>query len=139
MAIKVLVNALGQHIVAEVKQVENKETQELVGYWLENPRLVNYTPRTEEEGGGVNVGFGPLCPLSDEQAYSVRADHIVSILEPRSDVVGSYNALVAPPPAAAEDGSEETVEAQEPPVDEAPVEEAPVEEAPVEEAEAAVA
>ena len=124
MAIKVLVNALGQHIVAEVKQVENKETQELVGYWLENPRLVNYTPRTEEEGGGVNVGFGPLCPLSDEQAYSVRAEHIVSILEPRSDVVGSYNALVAPPPAAAEDGSEETVEAQEPPVDEVPVEEA---------------
>ena len=90
MAIKVLVNALGQHIVSEVKQVENKETQEVVGYWLENPRLVNYTVRAEEEGGGVNVGFGPLCPLSDEQAYSIRAEHIVSILEPRDDVAQSY-------------------------------------------------
>ena len=90
MAIKVLVNALGQHIVAEVKQVENKETQEVVGYWLENPRLVNYVPRSEEEGGGVNVGFGALCPLTDEQAYTVRADHIVSIVEPRDDVAQSY-------------------------------------------------
>lgn len=94
MAIKVLVNALGQHIVAEVKQVENKETQEVVGYWLENPRLVNYVPRSEEEGGGVNVGFGPLCPLTDEQAYTVRADHIVSIVEPRDDVAQSYSEVV---------------------------------------------
>lgn len=117
MAIKVLVNALGQHIVAEVKQVENKETQELVGYWLENPRLVNYSPRGEEEGGGVNVGFGPLCPLSDEQAYSVRAEHIISILEPRADVVGSYNQLVAPPEVPAEDApAAEDVESVEPPV-----------------------
>lgn len=94
MAIKVLVNALGQHIVAEVKQVENKETQEVVGYWLENPRLVNYVPRSEEEGGGVNVGFGLLCPLTDEQAYTVRADHIVSIVEPRDDVSQSYSEVV---------------------------------------------
>lgn len=106
MAIKVLVNALGQHIVAEVKQVENKETQEVVGYWLENPRMVNYVPRPEEEGGGVNVGFGPLCPLTDEQAYTVRADHIVSILEPRDDVTQSYSELVGVAEAPVEEPAE---------------------------------
>ena len=96
MAVKVLVNALGQHIVSEVKQVENKETQEVVGYWLENPRLVNYSVRSEEEGGGVSVNFGTLCPLSDEQSFSVRAEHIVSILEPRDDVTKSYTNIVSP-------------------------------------------
>ena len=110
MAIKVLVNALGQHIVAEVKQVENKETQEVVGYWLENPRMVNYVPRPEEEGGGVNVGFGPLCPLTDEQAYTVRADHIVSILEPRADVTESYSDVVGVAQAPEEAPEETPVE-----------------------------
>jgi hypothetical protein len=102
MAVKVLVNAVGQHIVAEVKQVENKETGEMVAYWLENPRLVSYVPRPEEEGGGITVQFGTLCPLSDEQAFSVRSEHIVSILEPRDDVVSSYNDVVAPAQAEAQ-------------------------------------
>jgi hypothetical protein len=102
MAVKVLVNAVGQHIVAEVKQVENKETGELVAYWLENPRLVNYSVRSEEEGGGLSVNFGTMCPLSDEQAYSVRSEHIVSILEPRDDVAASYNDIVAPAQAEAQ-------------------------------------
>ncbi len=96
MAVKVLINAVGQHIVSEVKQVENKDDGSVVGYWLENPRLVNYVARPEEEGGGITVNFGLVCPLSDEQAFSVRADHVVSILEPRSDVVTSYNDVVVP-------------------------------------------
>ena len=135
MAIKVLVNALGQHIVAEVKQVENKETQEVVGYWLENPRLVNYVPRSEEEGGGVNVGFGPLCPLTDEQAYTVRADHIISIVEPRDDVAQSYSEVVGT--TTTEEESEEACEDCESGDDALAAAEADVEEA--EEAEATVA
>jgi len=97
MAVKVLINAVGQHIVSEVKQVENKDDGSVVGYWLENPRLVNYVARPEAEGGGITVNFGLVCPLSDEQAFSVRAEHVVSILEPRSDVVTSYNDVVVPP------------------------------------------
>ena len=96
MAVKVLVNAVGQHIVSEVKQVENKEDGSVVGYWLESPRIVNYAPRPEEEGGGITVNFGLMCPLTDEQAFSVRAEHIVSILEPREDVLKSYSDVVAP-------------------------------------------
>lgn len=96
MAVKVLINAVGQHIVAEVKQVENKETGDLVAYWLEQPRLISYVPRSEEEGGGVSVQFGTVCPLSDEQAFSVRSEHIVSILEPRDDVISSYTDIVTP-------------------------------------------
>jgi len=100
MAVKVLVNAVGQHIVSEVKQVENKEDGSIVGYWLENPRLVNYSARSEEEGGGITVNFGTMCPLTDEQAFSVRAEHIVSILEPRDDVTKSYEEVVNPPEAS---------------------------------------
>jgi len=95
MTVKVLVTALGQQIVSEAKQIENKESGDLVGYWLENPRQVNYS-RGENEADGLQVNFAPYCLVSDEASFSMRAEHIVAILEPRADVLEAYTNLVAP-------------------------------------------
>ena len=54
MAVKVLINTLGQHLIAEVKQVENKETKEIVGYWLSQPRMVFYNQ--DQETQEISVG-----------------------------------------------------------------------------------
>jgi len=108
MTVKVLVTALGQQIVADTKQIENKESNELVGYWMENPRVVAYQ---QNEEGGLAVNFAPYCMVSDEASFSIRAEHIVAILEPRQDVVDAYANLVAPPEAEAAatvEGTEET-------------------------------
>ena len=43
MSIKVLINAIGQHLIADVKQVENSETNEVLAYWLREPRLISYS------------------------------------------------------------------------------------------------
>ena len=94
MAVKVLVTALGQQIVTEAKQIENKETGDLVGYWMDNPRVVGYTKNDDDEG--LSVNFGPYCLVSDEQSFSIRSEHIVAILEPRGDVVKAYVDLVTP-------------------------------------------
>ena len=99
MAVKVLVTEIGQHLIADVKQVENKETQEVVGYWLKNPRVVVYN-RTEDNS--VSVGFGTYCLVSDEQEFSVRANHIIAILEGREDVISKYEELVYGPAAETE-------------------------------------
>ena len=95
MTVKVLVTALGQQIVADTKQIENKETSELVGYWMNNPRVVVY--QQNEGGEGVSVNFANYCMVSDEASFSIRAEHIVAILEPRADVVEAYTQLVTPP------------------------------------------
>ena len=105
MAVKILVTNIGQQIVSEVKQVENKETKEVIAYWLENPRVVGYA---QGEDGQINVNFGAYCLLSDEAAFSIRADSIVSILEPRADVVERYTEQTTAP--VAEEVSDETVE-----------------------------
>ena len=107
MTVKVLVTALGQQIVADTKQIENKESNELVGYWMENPRVVAYQ---QNEEGGLSVNFAPYCMVSDEASFSIRAEHIVAILEPRQDVVEAYTNLVTPPEAAEAtvEGTEET-------------------------------
>ena len=94
MTVKVLVTALGQQIVAGVKQIENKETNEIVGYWLSNPRLVAYT---KDEEGNIGINFQPYCLISDEAEFSLRAEHVVAILEPRDSVSEGYTNLVFPP------------------------------------------
>ena len=96
MAVKVLVTALGQHIVADAKQVENKETEELIGYWLDRPRLVSYAPTEDSDEKGIAIQYLPYCILSDEQSFTIKADHIVAILEPRDDVATRYKEIVTP-------------------------------------------
>ena len=93
MTVKVLVTALGQQIIADTKQIENKETQELVGYWLNEPRVVGYN---RDEDGNISINFNAYCLVSDEAAFSIRSEHIVAILEPRQDVLDAYNQLVTP-------------------------------------------
>lgn len=95
MAIKVLVNAIGQHLIADVKQVENTETKEILAYWVREPRVVSYVPGDAE--GDVRVRFSSYCVLSDEAEFSIRAENIVAILEPKEDVAESYRAAAYPP------------------------------------------
>ena len=94
MTVKVLVTAIGQQIVTTAKQIENKETGDLVGYWMSNPRVVGYTPNDDDKG--LSVNFAPYCLVSDESEFSIRSEHIVAILEPRADVVEAYLKLVTP-------------------------------------------
>ena len=99
MAVKVIVTAVGQHVIAEVKQIENKETNELVGYWLSEPRVVVYN---RAEDNSVNIGFASYCLVSDENEFSMKADHVVSILEPRADVASKYAEVAFPTPETPE-------------------------------------
>ena len=93
MTVKVLCTAIGQQIIADTKQIENKETNEIVGYWLSQPRTVQYN---RDDDGNLGVNFGLYCLVSDEAEFSLRGDHVVAILEPRQDVVDAWKALVYP-------------------------------------------
>ena len=91
MTVKILVTSIGQQIVSEVKQVEQKETKEVIAYWLVNPRVINYVADDNEQ---VNVNFGAYCLVSNETEFSLKADHVVAILEPRPEVVERYNLVI---------------------------------------------
>ena len=105
MAIKILVNQIGQHIIADTKQVENKATNELIAYWVSNPRVIGYT-RSEDDSIAVN--FNNYCLVSDENEFSIKEGNIVAILEPRDDVLQSYKTKVFDEPStdAPEDGAD---------------------------------
>lgn len=99
MATKVIVNAIGQHIIADVKQVQDKETEVVVAYLVGQPRLVVYSQSQDEEGNpaGVNINFADYCLVSAETEFTLRADNVVAILEPREEVATAYNSKVTPP------------------------------------------
>ena len=94
MAIKVLINALGQHIISDVKQVENSETGEVLAYWLREPRLISYQGNTETNN--IDIRFITTCLAGVTGEYSVRADHIVSIVDAREEVLEAYRAQAFP-------------------------------------------
>ena len=109
MTVKVLVTTTGQQIISEVKQVENKETKEVIAYWLVNPRVITYSVNDDDQ---VNVGFGSFCLVSNETEFSLKADFVVSILEARPEVLDRYNNLIEETKPAAEE-SDEDVEPEE--------------------------
>ena len=91
MAIKVLTTAIGQQIIADTKQIEKKEGGEIVAYWLENPRTLNYN---RGDDGNIGLNFGKYCYVSDETAFSMKESFVVTILEVRDDVIEAYNTNV---------------------------------------------
>ena len=108
MTVKVLITNNGQQIISEVKQVEQKESKEVIAYWLINPRVVSYNLTEDEQ---VNVNFGAYCLISNETEFSLKSDHVVAILEPRPEVLERYNGLVeSQKPEDEEETTEEATE-----------------------------
>jgi hypothetical protein len=99
MAVKVLVNEIGQQIIADVKQVNNKDTEQLVAYWVREPRAILYRA---QEDNTVSVDFTTPIPITSETEYAIAAHHIVTIVEPTESVLEHYLAIVSPPPAELE-------------------------------------
>lgn len=92
--VKVLVNALGQHLIAGVQQVENSETGDVLAYWLTEPRSINYS--IDPETQSVNIRLLEPLAVAADRSYSVTAGHIVTIVSPKEDVLTAYNNLVYP-------------------------------------------
>ncbi len=110
MTVKVLVTTTGQQIISEVKQVENKETKEVIAYWLVNPRVITYSVNDDDQ---VNVGFGSFCLVSNETEFSLKSDFVVSILEARAEVLDRYNNLIEESKPAEPETEEEEAPADE--------------------------
>lgn len=98
MAIKVLINELGQHLVADVKQVTDTETKQLIAYWVKQPLMISYTRTEGEQDGGLTVTFVQPVPISADTEYAISAQHIVSILDVKPEVREGYLEHVTPLP-----------------------------------------
>jgi len=100
MSTKILVNSLGQHIIADVKTVTNKETNELLAYWVKSPRVISYRGN---EDGTLSIDFVEYCPVGSSLEFSIASHHIVSILDAKAEVEERYLEIVTPKPVTLEE------------------------------------
>jgi len=105
MSVKVLITAIGEHLVADVSQVEDTVSDQIVAYWVRNPRIVSY--RTQD--GEITAGLVTYCTVAADTEFSLSAHHVVAVLDPKEDVLNIYNQVVygnASNASDSEDGGE---------------------------------
>ena len=95
MSVKILINALGQQIIADVRAVSNKETNELLAYWVKHPRVISYRGM---EDGTISADLLDYCPVGSSLEFSIAAHHVVSLLDAKEEVAERYLEIVTPAP-----------------------------------------
>ena len=113
MAIKLVVLKSGEDLIADVKEIQSENSNEVIGYYFYNPlllKLVSVDPKpivlSEENGYETEVGiakefqskvsvtFYPWIPLSQTRDIPCSADWVVTIVEPQEHVVKLYQEKV---------------------------------------------
>ena len=106
MSIKAMVLEGGETILANVKEVHDKEKQEFLGYRVENPYVThiewgNKTETPVEDTAVIGnsdegeVKFSFWAPLAAEREFDFVKDFVRVIYEPHEDTVKLYMAVLA--------------------------------------------
>lgn len=100
MTIQVARLKSGEDVIADIKEIRNKEGDP-VAYLFGNPRSLSLVKEseiqflTEEavnagESDGVRVVFSPFMPLSKDKESLIPFDWVVTIANPLDEVVEMY-------------------------------------------------
>ena len=106
MSIKAMVLEGGETILARVKEVQDKEKQEFLGYRVEDPYIthIEWGNKTETSVEGTTVigdsdegevKFSFWAPLAAEREFDFVKDFVRVIYEPHEDTVKLYMAVLA--------------------------------------------
>ena len=125
MAIKLVVLKSGEDLIADVKEIQSENSNEVIGYYFYNPlllKLVSVDPKpivlSEENGyetelgitkefqSKVRVTFYPWIPLSQTRDIPCSADWVVTIVDPLDHVLKMYKEKIDGRPDTTATGSD---------------------------------
>ena len=86
MNVKLLRLKSGEDVIADVTLVDTEDTIK-----IENPAML--MPTGQQQGGHVQMGFGPWAPFADEQKFEIPRDWLVYISTPNKDLLNQYNSV----------------------------------------------
>lgn len=97
--IKIILLKSGEDVIADIKEVLGKDNSDtLLAYQIENPYIVKLYEKeqmllNEELSNQLeyNLLFTPWAPLSADKKFIIPLDWVVTIYEPHTDVINSYN------------------------------------------------
>ena len=100
MSVNLVLLKSGEEIVADVKEI--KSGKEVIGYYFDQPFIVNYDPDEEPQilqesettlkyNASVSIGFFPWIPFADDRKkIPCSADWIVTIVKPQEQLIKHY-------------------------------------------------
>jgi len=86
MNVKLLRLKSGEDIIADVTLVDTEDTIK-----VENPAML--MPTGQQQGGHMQMGFGPWAPFSDDKTFEIPRDWLVYISTPNKDLLNQYNSM----------------------------------------------
>jgi hypothetical protein len=82
MSVKIVILKSMEDVIADVKEMVSSD--KTIGYVLVNPYVVSLS------NDGSQVGFYPYAPLSKDTSVPIPCDWVVSVLEPKDEILNSY-------------------------------------------------
>ena len=86
MNVKLLRLKSGEDVIADVTLVDTEDTIKMT-----NPAIL--MPMGGNQGGHVQMGFGPWAPFSDDKKFEIPRDWLVYISTPNKDLLNQYNSM----------------------------------------------
>ena len=100
MSVNLVLLKSGEEIIADVKEI--KSGKEVIGYYFDQPFIVNYDPDEEPQilqesettlkyNASVSIGFFPWIPFADDRKkIPCSADWVVTIVKPQEQLIKHY-------------------------------------------------
>ena len=96
MAVKIAVLKSGEDVIADIKELVEKETDKQISLLFENPYVVTLEKQdnlylTEEKvEPSASIHFTPWMPLTKETKIMIPHDWVVTVVDPHDDILSSY-------------------------------------------------
>lgn len=105
MSIKLLVLETGETVIGDIKEVMDKEKNEALGYRVEAPYAIDFTPGSiqnlDEAAPNPNdvqqgdIGFRFWAPLSADRDFQFTYNFVRVVYTPHEDIVAAYLNVIA--------------------------------------------
>ena len=105
MSIKLLVLETGETVIGDIKEVMDKEKDEALGYKVESPYTIDFTPGStqnlDEEAPNPedvqqgDIGFRFWAPMSADRDFQFTYNFVRVVYTPHEEIVSAYLSVIA--------------------------------------------
>jgi len=105
MSIKLLVLETGETVIGDIKEVMDKEKNEALGYKVESPYTIDFTPGSTQNLNEAapnpddvqqgDIGFRFWAPMSADRDFQFTYNFVRVVYTPHEEIVGAYLDVVA--------------------------------------------
>jgi hypothetical protein len=109
MTVKVMLLKSGEDVISDAQEIRDKETNNIVAYYLRNPYCMEMTTtpiETDEDLSPeelenqpqvkISVAYTHWAPLSKQRDFYIPADWTVTIYDPHDNIMTDYCAKHPP-------------------------------------------